>query len=57
MKTSHLMVVAASTVLCGVFSPCEILEEFKRALKPYGKIRLMEHVRSEHWLAADSFFL
>ncbi|MCP5114201.1 MAG: class I SAM-dependent methyltransferase [bacterium] len=43
--------VTASTVLCSVASPSKTLEEFKRVLRPGGEIRLMEHVRSEHWLA------
>ncbi len=44
-------VVSASQVLCSVTSPSKTLEEFKRVLRPRGQIRLMEHVRSEHWLA------
>jgi ubiquinone/menaquinone biosynthesis C-methylase UbiE len=43
--------VCASQVLCSVTSPLKTLEEFKRVLRPGGRIRLMEHVRSEHWLA------
>lgn len=43
--------VCASLVLCSVSSPSKTLEEFKRVLRPGGQIRLMEHVRSEHWLA------
>ena len=43
--------VSASLVLCSVTSPSRTLEEFKRVLRPGGQIRLMEHVRSEHWLA------
>lgn len=43
--------VSASQVLCSVTSPAKTLEEFKRVLGPGGQIRLMEHVRSEHWLA------
>ncbi len=43
--------VSASLVLCSVTSPSKTLEEFKRVLRPGGQIRLMEHVRSEHWLA------
>ncbi|MGI9331839.1 MAG: class I SAM-dependent methyltransferase [Gammaproteobacteria bacterium] len=43
--------VSASMVLCSVASPSKTLEEFKRVLRPGGQIRLMEHVRSEHWLA------
>ena len=43
--------VCASQVLCSVASPAKTLEEFKRVLRPGGQIRLLEHVRSEHWLA------
>ncbi len=43
--------VSASLVLCSVTSPSKTLEEFKRVLRPRGQIRLMEHIRSEHWLA------
>ena len=43
--------VTASTVLCSVASPPTVLEEFARVLRPGGKLRLLEHVRSEHWLA------
>jgi SAM-dependent methyltransferase len=43
--------VSASRVLCSVDSPSETLEEFKRVLRPGGQIRLLEHVRSDHWLA------
>ena len=43
--------VSASQVLCSVTSPSKTLEELKRVLRPGGQIRLMEHVRSEHWLA------
>ncbi len=43
--------VSASTVLCSVTSPAMTLEEFKRVLRRGGQVRLLEHVRSEHWLA------
>jgi len=43
--------VSASLVLCSVTSPSKTLGEFKRVLRPGGQIRLLEHVRSEHWLA------
>ncbi len=43
--------VSASLVLCSVASPSLTLEEFKRVLRPGGQIRLLVHVRSEHWLA------
>ncbi len=43
--------VSASNVLCSVTSPVKTLEEFKRVLRRGGQVRLMEHVRSEHWLA------
>ena len=41
--------VVASTVLCSVQSVPQTLAEFKRVLKPGGDLRLLEHVRSEHW--------
>jgi len=44
-------VVTASTVLCSVVSPTKTLAEIKRVLRPGGQIRLLEHVRSEHWFA------
>lgn len=43
--------VSASTVLCSVTSLAKTLEEFKRVLRPGGHVRLLEHVRTEHWLA------
>jgi len=43
--------VCASQVLCSVESPSKTLDEFKRVLRPGGQIRLLEHVRSDHWLA------
>ena len=43
--------VTASLVLCSVASPSLTLQEFKRVLRPGGRLRLMEHVRSDHWLA------
>jgi SAM-dependent methyltransferase len=44
-------VVVASMVLCSVRFPAKVLGELKRVLRPGGQIRLLEHVRSEHWLA------
>ncbi len=44
-------IVCASQVLCSVASPTQTLAEFRRVLRPGGQVRLMEHVRSEHWLA------
>jgi len=41
--------IVASTVLCSVTSMEQTLAEFKRVLKPGGRLRLLEHVRSEHW--------
>lgn len=43
--------VVVSTVLCSVQSVQQTLGEFKRVLRPGGELRLLEHVRSEHWLA------
>ncbi len=43
--------VVGSVVLCSVQSVQQTLTEFKRVLKPNGSLRLMEHVRSEHWPA------
>jgi ubiquinone/menaquinone biosynthesis C-methylase UbiE len=43
--------VVASTVLCSVQSVPQTLAEFRRVLKPGGELRLLEHVRSEHWPA------
>ncbi len=44
-------VVSTSLALCSVASPSRTLAEFKRVLRPGGRLRLLEHVRSEHWLA------
>ncbi len=44
-------VVTTSMALCSVASPSRTLTEFKRVLQPGGQLRLLEHVRSEHWLA------
>lgn len=43
--------VSASLVLCSVNSPSKTLAELLRVLRPGGQIRLLEHVRSQHWLA------
>ena len=43
--------VVGSVVLCSVQSVQQTLTEFKRVLKPKGNLRLLEHVRSEHWPA------
>lgn len=43
--------ICASLVLCSVDSPEKTLDEFMRVLRPGGKIRLLDHVCSEHWLA------
>ncbi|KKM22440.1 hypothetical protein LCGC14_1625360 [marine sediment metagenome] len=43
--------VSASHVLCSVASALKTLAEFQRVLRPGGQVRLLEHVRSEHWLA------
>lgn len=44
--------VCASLVLCSVDSQAKTLAEFKRVLKPGGRVRLMEHVISDRWFAA-----
>jgi ubiquinone/menaquinone biosynthesis C-methylase UbiE len=43
--------ISVSMVLCSVASPSETLAEFKRVLRPGGRVHLLEHVRSEDWLA------
>ncbi len=43
--------VTATTVLCSVASLEQTLSEFMRVLRAGGQLRLLEHVRSEHWLA------
>ena len=50
-KDATFDAVSASTVLCCVTSPAKTLEELKRVLRRGGQVRLLEHVRSEHWLA------
>ncbi len=50
-QESAFDVVTTSMSLCSVASPPETLAEFKRILRPGGRLRLLEHVRSEHWLA------
>ena len=52
-EDSSFDAVSASMVLCSVNSTLETLEEFKRVLRPGGQIRLLEHIRSEHWLAGS----
>ncbi len=37
--------------VCSVDWIPETLAEFKRVLKPGGALRLLEHVRSDHWMA------
>lgn len=51
MQDGSVDAIVCSTVLCSVDSMIETLAEFKRVLKPGGRLRLLEHVRSEHWLA------
>ncbi len=41
--------IVDSVVLCSVQSVQQTLTEIKRVLKPGGNLRLLEHIRSEHW--------
>jgi ubiquinone/menaquinone biosynthesis C-methylase UbiE len=50
-KDASFDAVSASQVLCSVDSPSRTLGEFKRVLRPGGQVRLLQHVRSDHWLA------
>ena len=43
--------VTASTVLCSVESLSTTLAEFKRVLRSDGRLRLIEHLRSDHAVA------
>ena len=47
--------VVASLVLCSVADPANVLEEFRRVLRPGGTVRFLEHVRSESrsWAAVQ----
>jgi ubiquinone/menaquinone biosynthesis C-methylase UbiE len=40
--------VVCASVLCSVRSVEETLAEIKRVLKPGGRLRLIEHIKSEH---------
>jgi ubiquinone/menaquinone biosynthesis C-methylase UbiE len=51
MPDGSVDAIVCSTVLCSVDSISETLAEFKRVLKPKGSLRLLEHVKSEHWMA------
>ncbi len=44
-------VIVTSVVLCSVESMEQTLSEFMRVLRPGGALRMLEHVRSKHWLA------
>ena len=45
--------VVASLVLCSVAEPARSLAEVKRVLRPDGRLRMLEHVRSRRaWKAA-----
>ena len=47
--------VVASLVLCSVADPANVLEEFRRVLRPGGTVRFLEHVRSgsRSWAAVQ----
>ena len=47
--------VVASLVLCSVADPADVLEEFRRVLRPGGTVRFLEHVRSgsRSWAAVQ----
>ena len=51
MPDDSVDAVVCATVLCSVDSISKTLAEFRRVLRPGGHLRLLEHVRSEHWLA------
>ncbi len=51
MPDDSVDAIVCTTVLCSVDSISETLAEFRRVLKPRGSLRLLEHVRSEHWMA------
>ncbi len=51
MPDDSVDAIVCATVLCSVDSVSGTLSEFKRVLKPGGSLRLLEHVRSEHWMA------
>jgi SAM-dependent methyltransferase len=53
MDDESVDAIVCATVLCSVDSIAETLAEFKRVLKPGGSLRLLEHVRSEHWMAGQ----
>jgi len=51
MPDDSVDAIVCSTVLCSVESISKTLAEFKRVLRPGGRLCLLEHVRSEDWMA------
>ncbi len=49
--------VSASKVLCSVALPLNTFAGIQESARPGGQIRLLEHVRSEHWLAGPLMVL
>ncbi len=42
--------IVAQFLFCGVGNPVQGLRECRRVLAPRGRLFLLEHVRSDHWL-------
>jgi ubiquinone/menaquinone biosynthesis C-methylase UbiE len=49
--------ICAALVFCSVESLEDTLGQIKRVLKPGGRLRLLEHVRSEHWFCGPAMDL